>query len=93
MLLGEVGKLREERRNIQFEIGTLLCLRSKYETGGMFTQIGNRLLALLRHRHQLIYRLRSPLRWLPKPLAPALGALFTSGVVSGAPARNPKPGQ
>ncbi|KAH9048892.1 hypothetical protein EDB84DRAFT_1261793 [Lactarius hengduanensis] len=36
MLLGEVGKLREERRNIQFEIGTLLCLRSKYETGGMF---------------------------------------------------------
>jgi len=36
MLLGEVGKLREERRNIQFEIGTLLCLRSKYEAGGMF---------------------------------------------------------
>jgi hypothetical protein len=55
MLLGEVGKLREERRNIQLfvefiipvlsqsftdkclsEIGTLLCLRSKYEAGGMF---------------------------------------------------------
>ncbi|KAI0299456.1 hypothetical protein B0F90DRAFT_1857037 [Multifurca ochricompacta] len=41
MLLGEVGKLREERRNIQFEIGTLLCLRSKYETGGCLTQIGS----------------------------------------------------
>ncbi|KAH9968174.1 hypothetical protein BC827DRAFT_480413 [Russula dissimulans] len=36
MLLGEVSKLREERRNIQFEIGTLLSLRSKYEPGGMF---------------------------------------------------------
>ncbi|KAI9513416.1 hypothetical protein F5148DRAFT_971886, partial [Russula earlei] len=36
MLLGEVGKLREERRNVQFEIGTLLSLRSKYEPGGMF---------------------------------------------------------
>ncbi|KAI0290779.1 hypothetical protein BC826DRAFT_1025162 [Russula brevipes] len=36
MLLGEVGKLREERRNIQFEIGTLLTLRSKYEAGGVF---------------------------------------------------------
>jgi len=35
-LLGEVGKLREERRNIQFEVGTLMCLRSKYEAGGMF---------------------------------------------------------
>jgi hypothetical protein len=36
MLLGEVGKLREERRNIQFEVGTLLRLRSDYEAGGMF---------------------------------------------------------
>jgi hypothetical protein len=54
MLLNEVSKLREERRNIQLlaiiisisvqwfadelpsEIGTLLCLRSNYETGGMF---------------------------------------------------------
>jgi len=36
MLLGEVGKLREERRNIQFEVGTLLNLRSKYDPGGMF---------------------------------------------------------
>ena len=54
MLLGEVGKLREERRNLQLwvtslpnwgliterinfsEIGTLLCLRSKYDPGGMF---------------------------------------------------------
>ena len=54
MLLNEVSKLREERRNIQLlvviilssvqsfanelpsEIGTLLCLRSKYEAGGMF---------------------------------------------------------
>jgi hypothetical protein len=36
MLLNEVSKLREERRNIQFEIGTLLSLRSKYEAGGMF---------------------------------------------------------
>lgn len=54
MLLNEVSKLREERRNIQLlavtilssvqsftnelpsEIGTLLCLRSKYESGGMF---------------------------------------------------------
>ncbi|KAH9993287.1 hypothetical protein BJV74DRAFT_884401 [Russula compacta] len=35
MLLGEVGKLREERRTIQLEIGTLLCLRSNYQ-GGLF---------------------------------------------------------
>ena len=54
MLLNEVSKLREERRNIQLsativsssaqsfangllsEIGSLLCMRSKYEPGGMF---------------------------------------------------------
>ncbi|KAF8480060.1 hypothetical protein DFH94DRAFT_793827 [Russula ochroleuca] len=36
MLLNEVSKLREERRNIQFEIGSLLCMRSQYDAGGMF---------------------------------------------------------
>ena len=54
MFLGEVGKLREERREIQLsaaiisssvqsfangllsEIGSLLCMRSKYEPGGTF---------------------------------------------------------
>jgi hypothetical protein len=54
MLLNEVGKLREERRNIQLlaisisslvrsfaneppsEIGTLMCMRSQYDAGGMF---------------------------------------------------------
>ncbi|KAH9975604.1 hypothetical protein BJV74DRAFT_862802 [Russula compacta] len=34
-LLSEVGKLREERRTLQLEIGTLLCLRSNYQ-GGLF---------------------------------------------------------
>ncbi|KZT28191.1 hypothetical protein NEOLEDRAFT_903158 [Neolentinus lepideus HHB14362 ss-1] len=36
MLLGEVGRLREERRNLQHEIGFLLCTRSKYGPGGEF---------------------------------------------------------
>ena len=54
MLIIEVSKLREERRNIQLsviiisssvqsfangllsEIGSLLCMRSKYEPGGKF---------------------------------------------------------
>ncbi|EPQ51904.1 hypothetical protein GLOTRDRAFT_140838 [Gloeophyllum trabeum ATCC 11539] len=36
MLLGEVGRLREERRALQHEIGFLLCTRSKYGPGGEF---------------------------------------------------------
>jgi len=36
MLLGEVGKLREERRGLLHEIGYLLCIRSKYGPGGEF---------------------------------------------------------
>ncbi|KAG6856031.1 hypothetical protein H0H87_008212 [Tephrocybe sp. NHM501043] len=36
MLLGEVGKLRHERRSLQHEIGQLLTLRSKYGPGGEF---------------------------------------------------------
>ncbi|KAE9398180.1 hypothetical protein BT96DRAFT_822322 [Gymnopus androsaceus JB14] len=36
MLLGEVGKSREERRALQHEIGYLLCMRSKYGPGGEF---------------------------------------------------------
>lgn len=36
MLLGEVGKLREERRNLQHEMGFLLCMKSKYGPGGEF---------------------------------------------------------
>ncbi|TFY80506.1 hypothetical protein EWM64_g3507 [Hericium alpestre] len=35
-LLTEVGKLREERRALQFELGTLMSLRSKYGPGGEF---------------------------------------------------------
>ncbi|KAF9224785.1 hypothetical protein BS17DRAFT_731403 [Gyrodon lividus] len=36
MLLGEVGKLREERRNIQHELGYLMMMKSKYGPGGEF---------------------------------------------------------
>ncbi|OBZ76665.1 hypothetical protein A0H81_03304 [Grifola frondosa] len=36
MLLGEVGKLREERRNLQFELGCMLTMKSKYGPGGEF---------------------------------------------------------
>ncbi|KAF7978738.1 hypothetical protein HWV62_44744 [Athelia sp. TMB] len=36
MLLGEVGKLREERRNLQFELGYLMCMKAKYGPGGEF---------------------------------------------------------
>ncbi|KIY67457.1 hypothetical protein CYLTODRAFT_353124 [Cylindrobasidium torrendii FP15055 ss-10] len=36
ILLGEVGKLREERRGLQSEIGYLLCTRSKYGPGGEY---------------------------------------------------------
>jgi len=36
MLLGEVGKLREERRSLQFELGYLMCMKSKYGPGGEF---------------------------------------------------------
>ncbi|KAF7367072.1 PH domain-containing protein [Mycena sanguinolenta] len=36
MLLGEVGKLREERRALQHELGYLLGIKSKYGPGGEF---------------------------------------------------------
>ncbi|KAJ7216630.1 hypothetical protein GGX14DRAFT_605609, partial [Mycena pura] len=36
MLLGEVGKLREERRALQHEIGFLLSAKAKYGPGGEF---------------------------------------------------------
>ncbi|KAF8892921.1 hypothetical protein BD779DRAFT_1467989 [Infundibulicybe gibba] len=36
MLLDEVGKLREERRTLQHELGFLLCMKSKYGPGGEF---------------------------------------------------------
>ncbi|KAJ7625049.1 hypothetical protein DFH06DRAFT_1008213, partial [Mycena polygramma] len=36
MLLGEVGKLREERRALQHELGYLLCMKAKYGPGGEF---------------------------------------------------------
>ncbi|KAI5994457.1 hypothetical protein EDD15DRAFT_2118914, partial [Pisolithus albus] len=36
MLLGEVGKLREERRAIQHEVGSLMMVRAKYSPGGEF---------------------------------------------------------
>ncbi|KII91823.1 hypothetical protein PLICRDRAFT_38680 [Plicaturopsis crispa FD-325 SS-3] len=36
MLLGEVGKLREEKRNLQHELGYLLCMKAKYGPGGEF---------------------------------------------------------
>ncbi|KAJ7246101.1 hypothetical protein B0H12DRAFT_1126792 [Mycena haematopus] len=36
MLLGEVGKLREERRALQHELGYLLSIQSKYGAGGEF---------------------------------------------------------
>ncbi|KIK27259.1 hypothetical protein PISMIDRAFT_93344, partial [Pisolithus microcarpus 441] len=36
MLLGEVGKLREERRAIQHEVGLLMLMRAKYSPGGEF---------------------------------------------------------
>ncbi|KZO99079.1 hypothetical protein CALVIDRAFT_561485 [Calocera viscosa TUFC12733] len=36
MLLSEVGKLREERRSLQYEIGELLVLKAKHGPGGIF---------------------------------------------------------
>ncbi|KAI6038622.1 hypothetical protein EDC04DRAFT_1927411 [Pisolithus marmoratus] len=36
MLLSEVGKLREERRSIEHEVGLLIFMRSKYVPGGEF---------------------------------------------------------
>ncbi|TFK75643.1 hypothetical protein BDN72DRAFT_448936 [Pluteus cervinus] len=38
MLLAEVGKMREERRVLQHELGELLRLRSKYGPGGEFNE-------------------------------------------------------
>ena len=35
-LLQEVGDLREKKRAAQFELGTLMCIRAKYEPGGEF---------------------------------------------------------
>ncbi|KAI6107814.1 hypothetical protein EDD16DRAFT_1488479 [Pisolithus croceorrhizus] len=35
-LLGEIGKLREERRAIQHEVGLLMTMRAKYCSGGEF---------------------------------------------------------
>ncbi|KAJ8700743.1 hypothetical protein PTI98_003741 [Pleurotus ostreatus] len=36
MLLGEVGKLREEKRSLKHEVGFLLCVQSKYGPGGEY---------------------------------------------------------
>ncbi|EJU01436.1 hypothetical protein DACRYDRAFT_22576 [Dacryopinax primogenitus] len=36
MLLSEVGKLREERRNLQFEISALMGIKAKHGPGGIF---------------------------------------------------------
>ncbi|KAF8137629.1 hypothetical protein EV363DRAFT_1318503 [Boletus edulis] len=36
MLLGEVGKLHEERLSIQHELGSLMMMKSKYGPGGEF---------------------------------------------------------
>ncbi|KAF9530522.1 hypothetical protein CPB83DRAFT_165178 [Crepidotus variabilis] len=36
MLLGEVGKIREERRALQHEIGDLLSMKAKYGPGGEY---------------------------------------------------------
>ncbi|KAF7367073.1 hypothetical protein MSAN_00966700 [Mycena sanguinolenta] len=36
VLLGEVGKLREERRDLQHELGYLLSMKSNYGPGGKF---------------------------------------------------------
>ncbi|KAI5988403.1 hypothetical protein EDD15DRAFT_2144117, partial [Pisolithus albus] len=36
MLLGEVGKLREERIAIQHEVGSLMMVRAKYSPSGEF---------------------------------------------------------
>ncbi|KAG8904985.1 hypothetical protein FRB99_000899 [Tulasnella sp. 403] len=36
LLLKEVGKLREEKRALQHEIGCLLCMKAKYGPGGEF---------------------------------------------------------
>jgi len=36
MLLGEVGKLREDRRSLQHELGFLMCMKAKYGPGGEF---------------------------------------------------------
>jgi len=46
MLLGEVGRIREERRALQHEIGELLCIKSKYGPEGEFElpiQVGDHL--------------------------------------------------
>jgi len=36
MLLGEVGRIREERRALQHEIGDLLSMKAKYGPGGEY---------------------------------------------------------
>ncbi|KAG2129250.1 uncharacterized protein EDB93DRAFT_1062518, partial [Suillus bovinus] len=36
MFLGELGKVREERRNIQHELGYLVKMKAKYGPGGEF---------------------------------------------------------
>ncbi|PVF97108.1 hypothetical protein CPB86DRAFT_786284 [Serendipita vermifera] len=36
MILRHLGKVREDSRNIRYEIGCFLCLKSKYGPGGDF---------------------------------------------------------
>ncbi|EMD36982.1 hypothetical protein CERSUDRAFT_95250 [Gelatoporia subvermispora B] len=36
MLLNEVGKLREEKRNLEYQLGCLMCMKAKYGPGGEF---------------------------------------------------------
>ncbi|KAF8468758.1 hypothetical protein JB92DRAFT_1980297 [Gautieria morchelliformis] len=59
MLLGEVGKLREEKRDLQYELGCLLCTRSKYGPGGEFDPAWREFI-LSRHLCAYGYCLRKP---------------------------------
>ncbi|OCH94563.1 hypothetical protein OBBRIDRAFT_99183 [Obba rivulosa] len=36
MLLNEVGRLREEKRNLEYQLGCLMCMKAKYGPGGEF---------------------------------------------------------
>ncbi|KAG6890494.1 hypothetical protein C0992_000986 [Termitomyces sp. T32_za158] len=71
MLLGEVGKLREERRGLQHELGQLLVLRSKYGPGGEYDPDWCVYLEAA-HRNRFLLPLRKPAPGAPggPPLDP-----------------------
>lgn len=81
ILLGEVGNLREHRRNLQHEIGCLLCFRSKMEPGGEFDPAWDPLARHTCNHAQPEPHTRSPSHEVPPPFVRAQNTPTRDGTI------------